>query len=215
MSKVSTRVHAGRTPACRIGQRDDALLDTARQLFLARGFAQVSIELIARTAGVAARTIYVHFGDKHGLLDRVIEREQEREAISANTLLAGAPGVKELLCDVAFNLLKLSFSTETGYLHADALAVREHLVARRIDPVRCRPWRAALEACFASPEWSARQGASVDVTILCDMFIGCVMGAQLRALDANEDRALDGHELQMLAHQITQNFLAGCGKIRG
>jgi AcrR family transcriptional regulator len=55
----------------------DALLETARRLFLARGFASVTIRQIAAAAGSSSATIHYHFGDKLGLyramLDGVIE----------------------------------------------------------------------------------------------------------------------------------------------
>lgn len=51
----------------------EALLDTARRLFLARGFAPVTIRQIATAAGSSPATIHYHFGDKLGLYRAMLE----------------------------------------------------------------------------------------------------------------------------------------------
>lgn len=208
MLKSAIINHAGRTPVNRVARRDDTLLDTAMQLFLERGFAQVSIDLIARTAGVAARTIYVHFGDKHGLLSKLIERERAMERESARMLEAASPGVEHLLCGVALNMLMRTLSAASRNLHADVLASRYDGSAERDDPVNCSAWREVLKRCFLSPEWSARAPRSFDTELLCDMFIGCVLGAQLRALKDRSVAALDERASHVLANQLAQQFIA-------
>jgi len=51
----------------------EALLDTARRLFLAHGFASVSIRRIAAAAGSSPAMIHYHFGDKLGLYRAMLE----------------------------------------------------------------------------------------------------------------------------------------------
>ncbi len=51
----------------------EALLETARTLFLARGFASVTIRQIAAAAGSSPATIHYHFGDKLGLYRAMLE----------------------------------------------------------------------------------------------------------------------------------------------
>jgi TetR/AcrR family transcriptional regulator len=51
----------------------DALLGTARSLFLSRGFASVTIRQIAAAAGSSPATIHYHFGDKLGLYRAMLE----------------------------------------------------------------------------------------------------------------------------------------------
>ena len=51
----------------------DALLQTARDLFLARGFAAVSLRQIAAAAGSSPATIHYHFGDKLGLYRAMLD----------------------------------------------------------------------------------------------------------------------------------------------
>lgn len=51
----------------------ESLLQTARDLFLARGFGAVSIRQIAAAAGSSPATIHYHFGDKLGLYRAMLE----------------------------------------------------------------------------------------------------------------------------------------------
>ncbi len=58
--------------------RREQLLDVATELAIQRGFHAVSIELVARHAGVTRALIYQHFRDLRALLEAVIEREMAR-----------------------------------------------------------------------------------------------------------------------------------------
>ena len=58
----SKRTQAERTAATRA-----ALIDAARGLFTARGYAGVSAEEIVAAAGVSRGALYHHFEDKRGL----------------------------------------------------------------------------------------------------------------------------------------------------
>lgn len=54
--------------------RRDQLLDTAQQVFVARGYGPASMDDVAEAAGVTKPVLYDHFGSKDGLLAAVIER---------------------------------------------------------------------------------------------------------------------------------------------
>ena len=74
-SRPARRRHA-RRPGRPIGGDAavrEALLDTARRLFLARGFGPVTIRQIAAAAGSSPATIHYHFGDKLGLYRAMLE----------------------------------------------------------------------------------------------------------------------------------------------
>jgi len=62
----------GRPPGGDANVRD-ALLATARGLFLSRGFAAVTIRQIAAAAGSSPATIHYHFGDKLGLYRAMLQ----------------------------------------------------------------------------------------------------------------------------------------------
>lgn len=75
-ASTSIPVRRGRRPGRPVGGGEavrEALLDTARRLFLAHGFASVSIRQIAAAAGSSPATIHYHFGDKLGLYRAMLE----------------------------------------------------------------------------------------------------------------------------------------------
>ncbi|MBA3809052.1 MAG: TetR/AcrR family transcriptional regulator [Solirubrobacterales bacterium] len=67
-----------RAPRMSAAARRAQLLDAATRLVGERGFHGVSIESIARSAGVTRASVYQHFPDLHAVLEAVIERETSR-----------------------------------------------------------------------------------------------------------------------------------------
>jgi AcrR family transcriptional regulator len=67
--------HRGRLSAER---RRAQLLDVTKAIVARRGFHAVSIEAVARAAGVTRPVVYGHFGDLAGLLEALVERESAR-----------------------------------------------------------------------------------------------------------------------------------------
>jgi len=68
------RPYAPRLPP---GQRREQLIDAALEVILERGYARISIEAIARTAGITRPVVYDHFPDLDRLLHAVVEREEQ------------------------------------------------------------------------------------------------------------------------------------------
>ena len=62
----------------RSGVKVESILAAAKRAFLAAGFGAVSMDTIAREAGVSKATVYAHFGSKEELFGAVIERECEQ-----------------------------------------------------------------------------------------------------------------------------------------
>jgi AcrR family transcriptional regulator len=63
-------------PRMRAEQRREHLIDVALEVILERGYARVSIEAIARAAGITRPVVYDHFPNLGRLLHAVIEREE-------------------------------------------------------------------------------------------------------------------------------------------
>lgn len=64
-SEVSNR-------AARAAERREAIIEAALDEFIARGFAATRLEDVAKRAGVAKGTIYLHFKDKESLFEELI-----------------------------------------------------------------------------------------------------------------------------------------------
>lgn len=54
-------------------QAKDRIIETARATFLARGFARVTMDDLARSMGISKKTLYAHFRTKDELLDAAVE----------------------------------------------------------------------------------------------------------------------------------------------
>ena len=105
-NRAASRAAAARTPkivspkveptkpasnrAERAAERREAIIEAAMDEFIARGFAATRLDDVAKRAGVAKGTIYLHFKDKEALFEELI-----RTAIVplVNRLAAGPPPV--------------------------------------------------------------------------------------------------------------------------
>ena len=110
-------------------QRREQLLDVTKAIVGDQGFHAVSIEAVARRAGITRPVVYGHFDDLAGLLVAMLERETERAlAQLVAALPAHAPG------DRRAELLR---------------ALEGYLQAVRADPVT---WRLVLMPPEGAPE---------------------------------------------------------------
>ena len=68
-------------------ERREQLLDVTKALALERGFHAVSIEAVAREAGITRPVVYGHFEDLNGLLEALVDRESHRALTQLATVL--------------------------------------------------------------------------------------------------------------------------------
>ena len=95
----------------------ESVLAAAKRAFLAAGFGAVSMDTIARDAGVSKATVYAHFGSKEELFGAVIERECERyfDRFSAGEL--DPRDVRASLTILGRRFLELVLSPDAIALH--------------------------------------------------------------------------------------------------
>jgi AcrR family transcriptional regulator len=103
-------------------QRREQLLDVTKELVGEQGFHGVSIEAVAKRAGISRPVVYGHFGDLQGLLEGMLERE-------------GAGALRQLA-----DVLPVD-SGQADPPQALRSALRGYLEAVRADPVT---WRLVL-----------------------------------------------------------------------
>jgi AcrR family transcriptional regulator len=82
------RRYAPRMPPER---RREQLLDAALRVIVEQGYEGVSIEAVARTAGVTRPVIYDHFPNLGTLLQALIEREEYHALQQLSTVVPGEP----------------------------------------------------------------------------------------------------------------------------
>jgi AcrR family transcriptional regulator len=146
-------------------QRREQLLDVTKELVGEQGFHAVSIEGVARRAGITRPVVYEHFGDLAGLLEAMVDREGERALVQLAEVLPRASG-------------------PAGSLREDLLAaLRGYLEAVRADPVT---WRLVLmppEGAPAILRDRINDGRAAVVAALADV-VGPGIGAGMESPDA-------------------------------
>ena len=131
-------------------ERREQLLDVTKALVGKRGFHGVTIEAVARDAGITRPIVYNHFADLDSLLEAMLEREGARALSQLAEIIPGdpAPG-----------------GPPAGLL----AALRSYLEVVRADPIT---WRLVLMPPEGAPE-SLREritaGRSAVVAALADV----------------------------------------------
>jgi TetR/AcrR family transcriptional regulator, fatty acid metabolism regulator protein len=104
-SFMSTTAPARRPPALaeRPDKADkrDAILRAAIETFAARGFFNAQVADVARSAGVAAGTVYLYFRGKDDLLISIFERTMTEAIAAGRKSVAGKRGAVERLREIA------------------------------------------------------------------------------------------------------------------
>ncbi|HWH46143.1 MAG TPA: TetR/AcrR family transcriptional regulator [Thermoleophilaceae bacterium] len=164
-------------------ERREQLLDVTRDIVWEDGFHEVSIEAVARRAGITRPVVYEHFGDLGGLLEEMLGRETARALAQLGAVLPSA--------DTA---------GDTG----DALlaALRGYLDAVAADPVT---WRLVLMPPEGAPEILREQiglGRDAVVAILAE-----VMRPGLAPGLVSPDPALTARLLSALADEAARLML--------
>jgi AcrR family transcriptional regulator len=68
-------------------ERREQLLDVTKRIVTEHGFHAVSIEGVARSAGISRPIVYGHFRDLDGLLDALVDREMHRSIAQLDTVI--------------------------------------------------------------------------------------------------------------------------------
>lgn len=166
-------------------ERRAQVLDVTRDLAWKRGFHAVSIDAVARAAGISRPIVYGHFGDLQGLLHALVEREGERATEQLEALLPTEPDP-----DAREQLLS---------------ALRAFLEAVQSEPIR---WRLILMPPEGAPEILRerfeRERASVTARL------AAVVGPTVTAASTTPapDPQLLARSLQAVAEELARAVLS-------
>jgi TetR/AcrR family transcriptional regulator, mexJK operon transcriptional repressor len=162
----------------------ESILAAAKQAFLAGGFGAVSMDVIAREAGVSKATVYAHFGSKEELFGAVIggECEQRFAGLSADEL--DPRDLRASLTILGRRFLELVLSPDAIALHRIILGEVSRFPVLGEVFWRAGPERNLLQI-EAFLETAAAAGALVlrDTRLAAEQFVSLVRGEiQLRQL---------------------------------
>lgn len=102
--------------ATRAAERRAAIVEAAMEEFIARGFAATRLDDIAKRAGVAKGTIYLHFKDKESMFEELVRIVIVPVVARLTTLPPPAGSVRDLIEAFASNFLNEVIGTRRGDL---------------------------------------------------------------------------------------------------
>ena len=159
------------------GGKAESILAAAARSFLAAGFGAVSMDAIARAAGVSKATVYAHFANKEELFGAIVGRvcEQRFETFSAQEL--DPADMRRSLTILGRRFLDLLLSPEAIAVHR--IIVGEVIRFPLLGEVF---WRAGPERTLGQIEAFMRRGSACGALVLADprraaeQFVGLVRG---------------------------------------
>ena len=190
--------------------KSEAILDAAMEVLAERGVS-VSMDEIARRAGVSKQTVYNHFGSKADLVRIMAERR-----VHEITAPLGLPGAKEnpeeALAGYARILLDAVFQTKGAGLFRTAILHAPEMpdVARALWEAGPKASRARL-AEFLALETKAGRLFCPDAAEAAEFFSGMVVAsyqtAQLLGIEVNLDHA----RIERIATEAARRFIRAYG----
>jgi TetR/AcrR family transcriptional repressor of mexJK operon len=154
-----------------------SVLDAATALFMAHGYGAVSMDAVARAAGVSKATLYAYFSSKDQLFATII-REACHHTIDFTDFLPGSdPDIRSTLTNFAGRMLRF-------LLEERALAIHRVVISESVRfPELGRAFYDNGPAVFRRlfSEWLAEHTkagrlAVTDPTMAADQFIGLLRG---------------------------------------
>ena len=182
----SRRSYAPRLPA---EERHEQLLDTALALALERGFHEVTIDAVARAAGVTRPVVYGRFVDRTALLTAVVERAERRAVAQLLPALPPVPAAGD--------------DADPDQLLVDGLAAFLSAVAG--DPAT---WRVVLLPPEGAPAELRSRIAVQRRAALHHLRALVAWGLECRGAPADLDVDLFARSVQTLAEGAAQLVLA-------
>ncbi len=170
---------AGRPRASELEARNQNLIETAGQLFLKHGYSKVSLELIAREAHVAVRTIYVKFGGKAGLFQEVLVANREK-FFTLSKMDSDPRPMKDVLREFGLHLLDMIAAPDAVTMQRMVIAEAgsNPELAQSFFDAGPRQTREMLARYFARPDIRDQLRDDVPLAQLPVHLSNCVMGDQ-------------------------------------
>ena len=170
---------AGRPRASEVEARAQELIHTAGCLFLKHGYAKVSLEMIAREAHVAVRTIYVKFGGKAGLLGEVMVANRDR-FFNTHDMETDRRPVKQVLDDFSTHFLDMISAPEAITLKRMVIseAPANPDLAQAFYAAGPKQTRDMLTRYFGRPDLRAQLRDDIEIALLPSHLLNCIAGDQ-------------------------------------
>jgi TetR/AcrR family transcriptional repressor of mexJK operon len=165
-------------PPAETSPKRAAILKAAAKLFLASGYASVSMDAVAREAGVSKATLYAHFTGKEALFGAIVEERCLAIAAEAERLAAQAVSSGRALRDVGRILLHFLMQPATLAMHRVVIAegTRFPDLARAFYAAGPATTRAWMTRRMAEEQRHGRLRADADPAVAAEQFAALMRG---------------------------------------
>lgn len=184
------------------------LLETATQLFLEHGYANLSMEMLAREAHVSLRTIYHQFGSKAGLFGAIIQycSDQWLDPLSNDVPL------RHGLMTFGNHFLYHITRPEIFRIRAILIGEAPNFPNLAIEFYEQGPKRTALHLSqFFSHHQQLGHIASLNSAyFLAEQFISALRGERYQRLQLGLELIPNQQEIACWVEEVTAFFLNGC-----
>jgi TetR/AcrR family transcriptional repressor of mexJK operon len=197
---------AGRPRAADLEARHNNLIAKAAQLFVSNGYSKVSLEMIAREAHVAVRTIYVKFGGKAGLFKAVLSANRDK-FFTPHQLETDQRPLRDVIDEFSEHFLDMITAP-------DALEVQRMVIAEaKSNPEMAhsffeagpRQTREMLSHYFSRPDIRQQLRDDLALELLPPFLLNCVTGDQFSRF-LFDPNALPRDEVITRLHQRLELF---------
>lgn len=201
--KAAAPKSAGRPRAAEVEARLDELKQVAGQLFLHKGYGHVSLEMIAREARVAVRTIYVKFGGKSGLLAAVLKDKRQRFFADMDLEKDPRP-FKDVLNDFAvrFHTMITSPAATSMLRMLSAEAASNPELVETFFAEGPTISRGAIARFLGRPDVRAQLRDDLPFEQLPVHLINCILGDQMTRMLLNPDEGTPEQRATALAQRM-------------
>jgi AcrR family transcriptional regulator len=186
----------------------DRLLREARARFVARGYADVTMQEIAEAAGVTKAAAYYHFGDKESLFIEVVQEEVQRICQGMTAEIERHSTLREQLEAVAFFLLE-SGNVDFGRLMKDSERYVSEERRRTLMDETPRPVLTLRPAFERAAAVGAVRAGHLDLSI--SLYLNMVFG-QIRSATFRRSQPVSRRQL---ARAIADMVIRGIGTREG
>ena len=187
-------------------QKRQAILEAARELFLAGDFDRVTMDEIANAAGVSKLTVYSHFGEKDVLFAEAVRKFAEEHLPPAMTDVDPSLPIAEALYQVADSYYRsLMDSVSVGGYR---MAISHRVQQTNLPAVIWREGPARIEHSITQWLESRADLPLNDPQEAAEMFLAMIPGRTFHARSFGQPVDMDAATVERRLRNAVRRFLA-------
>jgi TetR/AcrR family transcriptional regulator, fatty acid metabolism regulator protein len=194
---ASGRSRSADAPA--LPHKRELILRAATDVFANRGFFNAQVADVARSAGIAAGTVYLYFRSKDDLLVSIFERTMRDGLAEGRSAVAGiADPIERLRCLARLHLARLGRDRNLAIVFQVELRQSTKFM-ERFSATLLRDYLGLIRTAFADGQAAGLFRNAVNPTVAAKMFFGAldematnwIISSRRYSLEADADAIVD------------------------